>query len=64
MNGEWFNGENIKLSGFYQDRTSAVKKFYKLKTLITSKMFNDIICDAKYSKDAEVTINNGCYFKF
>jgi hypothetical protein len=53
LNGEWFNGENIKFVGSYQDRTSAVKKFYKLKSIISSNMFNEINCDFKYSRDIE-----------
>jgi hypothetical protein len=55
LNGEWFSGENIKFVGFYQDRTSSIKQFYKLKCLITSKMFNDINCDLKYSRDLQQT---------
>ena len=53
MNGEWFTGENIKFIGVYQDRTSNIKRYYKLKSVISSKLFEDINCNLKYSRDLQ-----------
>lgn len=39
--------------GLYQDRTSNVKRYYKLKSLISSKLFDDINCNLKYSRDLQ-----------
>lgn len=53
ISGEWFSGENFKFVGLFQDRTSNIKTFYKLKSTITSRMFEDINCDFKYSRDLQ-----------
>lgn len=53
ITGEWFTGENIKFSGLYQDRTSSIKRYYKLKSLISSKLFDDINCNLKFSRDLQ-----------
>lgn len=39
--------------GLYQDRTSNIKRYYKLKSLISSKLFEDINCNLKYSRDLQ-----------
>lgn len=51
--GEWFSGENIRSQGLYQDRTSNVKRFHRLKTIISSKLFEDINCEFKYARDIQ-----------
>lgn len=51
--GEWFSGENLRSHGLYQDRTSNVKRFHRLKTIITSKLFEDINCEFKYARDIQ-----------
>lgn len=53
ITGEWFSGENIRSQGLYQDRTSNTKKFHRLKTIITSKLFDDINCEFKYARDEQ-----------
>lgn len=53
INGEWFTGENIKFVGLYKDRTSNIKRYYKLKSVISSKLFDDINLDLRYSRDLE-----------
>lgn len=53
VTGEWFSGENIRAQGLYQDRTSNVKKFHRLKSIITSKLFDDINCEFKYARDIQ-----------
>lgn len=49
--GEWFSGQNIKAVGRYQDRTSSVKRFHHLKSIISSNTFDDLTFDFKYSRD-------------
>lgn len=51
MSGEWFSKENITIRGNYEDRTSNVKRFYKLKTYVRSNMFDDVNIGLKYSRD-------------
>lgn len=53
INGVWFTGENIKFIGLYQDRTSNVKRYYRLKSVISSKLFDDINLAVKYSRDLQ-----------
>lgn len=53
MTGEWFTGENIKFVGVYQDRTSNIKRYYKLKSVVSSKLFEDINLNLKYSRDLQ-----------
>jgi hypothetical protein len=51
VSGEWFTKENVKFVGTYQDRTSNVKRFYRMKSLISSNMFEDINLFMRYSRD-------------
>lgn len=51
MSGEWFTKENITIRGTYEDRTSNIKRFYKLKSYIRSNMFDDVNLNLKYSRD-------------
>jgi hypothetical protein len=51
MSGVWFSNESISIKGTYEDRTSNVKRFYKLKTFIRSNMFEDVNLNLKYSRD-------------
>lgn len=51
MQGEWFSGETLKLIGNYQDRTSNVKRFYKMKAIISSNQFSDLNVLFRYSRD-------------
>lgn len=53
ITGEWFSGENIRAQGLYQDRTSNVKRFHRLKSIISSKLFDDINLDLKYARDLQ-----------
>lgn len=51
LKGKWFSGHSIKIQGNYQDKTTLVKKYYRMKLEVTSPSFNTTNIHFLYTRD-------------